>query len=422
MKKSILTLALIGITSLSFSQRGEIRSAEKAVDNGDYKEALAELNKAKPVLAGEKDKWVIRYHVAKAKTHGNIAANQSGDEMMNSINTSLESINKILEMDKGNEEALNYQAQVRQTMVQTAIDGQNDGDFDTASKLLYKTYQLNNNDTVMLYYAASAAVNGQIYDTALEHYQKLLDLGFDGSTTQFVAINKETGEEEVFESENMRDIAMKSGDFKDPAENKTPRLTGEIAKNVSLIYIQQDKPDEALIAIEKAKEENPNDMSVMQAEADLYYRLGKVDKYNEVMKEVVKLDPENPSLYYNLGVASDQLGDKESAKGYYEKAVELDPEMVNAYINLAALTLSEERDIVEKMNNLGNSKADNKKYQELNEQKKQYYRDALPYLEKASELSPDNKSAMQTRLNIYYQLGEDEKAEELQKEINALEE
>lgn len=422
MKKSILAIALIGITSLGFSQRGEIRSAERAVDSEDYEEALSELNKAKSEIADEKDKWVIRYHLAKAKTHGNMASSQSGEEMMKNINTALESLDQVLEMDSGNEDALTYQAQVKQTMVQTAIEGQNNGDFDSASKLLYKSYKLDKNDTVMLYYAASAAVNGKLYDKALEHYNKLLELGFDGSTTQFVAISKETGEEEIFESENMRDIAVKTGEYTDPDKKETPRLTGEIAKNISLIYIQEDEPEKALKAIERAKEENPDDIDIMQAEADLYYRIGKVDKYNEVMQEVVKMDPENPSLYYNLGVASEQLGDKDSAKDFYIKATELNPEMVNAYINLAALTLSEEREIVEEMNKLGNSKADNKKYQELNEKKKQYYKDALPYLEKASELDPDNIDAMQTRLNIYYQLGKDEEADDLQKQINEMKE
>jgi len=373
-------------------------------------------------LVDEKDKWVVRYHLAKAKTHGNMASSQSGDEMMDNLNTALESLDKVLELENDNEDALNYQTKLRQTMVQTAIDGQNEGDFDTAQKLLYKTYQMNKNDTVMLYYAASAAVNGKIYDKALNYYGKLLDLGFDGSTTQYVATNKESGEVEIFESKNMRDIAVKTDEFADPSIQKTPRLTGEIAKNVSLIYIQQDKPDEALVAIQKAKEESPDDISIMQAEADLYYRIGKVDKYNEVMKQVVLKDPENPSLYYNLGVASEQLGDKDSAKDYYKKAIELDPEMVNAYINLAALTLSGERSIVEEMNKLGNSRADNKKYQELNEKKKQYYKDALPYLEKANELDPDNLDAMQTRLNIYYQLEKNEEAKKLQEQINSMKE
>ena len=351
-----------------------------------------------------------------------MAAGQTGDEMMGNLNTALESLDKVLELEADNEDALNYKAQLRQTMVQTAIDGQSEGNFDLAEKLLYKTYELNKNDTVMLYYAASAAVNGQMYDEALEYYQELLDLGFDGSTEQFVATNKETGEEEIFESKNMRDIAVKTGEFTDPSKKQTPKLTGEIAKNVSLIYIQNDDPEKALVAIDRAKEENPDDISIMQAEADLYYRLGKVDKYDEVMKEVVKMDPENPSLYYNLGVASEQLGDKESAKEYYKKAIELDAEMINAYINLAALTLSKEKEIVEEMNQLGNSRADNKKYQELNEEKKQYYKDALPYLEKASELDPENMDALQTRLNIYYQLGKDEEADKLQKKINTIQE
>jgi tetratricopeptide (TPR) repeat protein len=338
------------------------------------------------------------------------------------MDTALKSVESVLAMENDNEEALAYQNKLRQTMVQTAIDGQNNGDFDIAEKLLYKTYELDRNDTVMLYYAASAAVNGKIYDKALTHYQSLLDMGFDGSTEQFIAINIETGEEEIFESKNMRDISIKTGEFKNPGIKKTPPLTGEIAKNITLIYIQEDQPDKALEAIKKAKEENPEDVSLLQAEADLYYRTGKIDKYDEVMKQVVKMDPENPSLYYNLGVASEQLGDKKSAKEYYLQAIELDSGMVNAYINLAALTLSKERDIVEEMNSLGNSRADNKKYQELNKEKKQFYKDALPYLEKASELDPKNMSALQTKLNIYYQLEMNEKAKALQEKINSLQE
>jgi len=422
MKKSILAVALIGATSLSFSQRGEIRDAESAVEDKNFKEALTQLDIAKPLLADEKDKWVVRYHLAKAKTHGNLASTKSGDEMISDMDTALKSVESVLAMENDNEEALAYQNKLRQTMVQTAIDGQNNGDFDIAEKLLYKTYELDRNDTVMLYYAASAAVNGKIYDKALTHYQSLLDMGFDGSTEQFIAINIETGEEEIFESKNMRDISIKTGEFKNPGIKKTPPLTGEIAKNITLIYIQEDQPDKALEAIKKAKEENPEDVSLLQAEADLYYRTGKIDKYDEVMKQVVKMDPENPSLYYNLGVASEQLGDKKSAKEYYLQAIELDSGMVNAYINLAALTLSKERDIVEEMNSLGNSRADNKKYQELNKEKKQFYKDALPYLEKASELDPKNMSALQTKLNIYYQLEMSEKAKALQEKINSLQE
>ncbi len=82
MKKSILAVALIGATSLSFSQRGEIRDAESAVEDKNFKEALTQLDIAKPLLADEKDKWVIRYHLTKAKTNGNLAAQKSGDDII----------------------------------------------------------------------------------------------------------------------------------------------------------------------------------------------------------------------------------------------------------------------------------------------------------------------------------------------------
>jgi len=87
MKKSILAVALIGATSLSFSQRGEIRDAESAVEDKNFKEALTQLDIAKPLLADEKDKWVVRYHLAKAKTHGNLASTKSGDEMISDMDT-----------------------------------------------------------------------------------------------------------------------------------------------------------------------------------------------------------------------------------------------------------------------------------------------------------------------------------------------
>ncbi|MFN2261821.1 MAG: tetratricopeptide repeat protein, partial [Psychroflexus sp.] len=410
MKKSILAIALLGISSIAFSQKGEVRKADRALDDQDFSEAISLLNDAKSSgILDENDKWKEKYYLAKGKAYG-LKASANPSNFMEDINTSIGALEKVLEMDSDNEEAKQGITQMRRGMIEVAIQNQEQEKFDTAEKLLYKAYEMNKADTTMLYYAASAAVNGELYDKALKHYTKLLDMNFDGSSIQYTAVNKETGKEEVFQNKDMRDISLKSGDYINPNQNKTPPLTGEIAKNITLIYIQEDEPEKALKAIEKAKEENPEDIDLMQAEADLYYRIGQIDKYNAVMKEVVKKDPENPSLYYNLGVSSEQLGDLEGAREYYQKAIKLDSDMVDAYVNMASITLAKEREIVDEMNKLGNSPADNKKYQELSKEKKKYYVKALPYLEKTTELDPENLGALQTMLNIYYQIGEDEKA------------
>ena len=43
------------------------------------------------------------------------------------------------------------------------------------------------------------------------------------------------------------------------------------------------------------------------------------------MSEAIEKEPNNPVLYYNLGVVSGELGEKDVAISYYEKSIELRP-------------------------------------------------------------------------------------------------
>ena len=62
-------------------------------------------------------------------------------------------------------------------------------------------------------------------------------------------------------------------------------------------------------------------------------------------------------------MSSSESGDNIAEK-YYRKAIELDSEYADAYLNLATI-LQQEEPLVEEMNNLGTSKADNLKYDKL---------------------------------------------------------
>ena len=305
---------------------------------------------------------------------------------------------------------------VRNALIQNAVSDQEKKNFVSAADQLYKSYELGDKkDTIYLYYAASNLVQDKKYDRAVKYYKELMDIGFDGARTEYFAVNKKTGEKERFESERFRDLSLKSGDYEKPSQEKSKSKRPEIAKNIALIYIQQGEKEKALEAISDAKADNPNDPALLQAEADIYYEMGDTKKYDEIMKKIVKLKPNDPNLYYNLGVASEKNDKIEDAKEYYKKAIELNPEFVNAYINLSTAILAEEKEIVKEMNDLGMSDADQKKYEELKDKKKKYYKEAQPYLEKAIELEPNNVGAIQTLMNIYYQLGESKKAEKFRK-------
>ncbi len=417
MKKTVLSLALLASTVL-FAQKSEVKDAEDALEINDFATAISLLEKAEPLKEELNDKWLSSFYMNKGKAFGLRAF--SGTDMTKDFLTSIKAYENAIDLGRDVEEANKAINKLKQDMLKSAINEQKKGDNSLAAKKLYTTYEINKKDTMYLYYAASAAVNAQEYDSALDYYNSLMDLGYKGIRKQFLATNIETGKEEAFQSKNMRDLSIKSGQYTNPKDEVSKSVRGEIAKNITLIYIQQDKTEKALEAVKEAKKENPDDLDIMQAEADLYYRLGDIKKYDVIMKEVVSQDPNNPVLYYNLGVSAEQLGDIKGAKGYYEKAIELDPKMENAYINLATATLAKERDLVEQMNKLGTSPAENKKYQELNKQRKQFYINALPYLEKVIEINPKNIDALRTLKNIYYQLAEDEKAKQMDTKIKEI--
>ena len=131
--------------------------------------------------------------------------------------------------------------------------------------------------------------------------------------------------------------------------------------------------------------------------------------------EAIAQDPKNGNLYYNLGVVTADIGDKENARAYYEKAIELDPSMENGYLNLVALILEDETSIVEEMNSLGNSRADNAKYDILKGKRESVYSECVPILKKLISISESNQEAARTLMNIYATLGDNEGFMEMKK-------
>lgn len=114
------------------------------------------------------------------------------------------------------------------------------------------------------------------------------------------------------------------------------------------------------------------------------------------------------------------MGEKEDAITYYERAIELDPKKESPMINLAILKLSAEEPLIEEMNSLGMSAADNRRYEELKAQREDIYRDVVPLLERANKINPKNIEVIRTLMNIYGQLGDDAKVEEMRAKLSAL--
>ncbi|MEC8257494.1 MAG: tetratricopeptide repeat protein, partial [Bacteroidota bacterium] len=256
-----------------------------------------------------------------------------------------------------------------------------------------------------LYYAASSAVNGGDFDRALKYYQELKDMNYSGSVEKFYATKSDTGEEIELSAETYV-LFQKQKDYTNFRTEMTESKLPEIVKNIALIYVQQKRNDLAIGAIKEAREANPLDVGLILTEANLYIQLGDKEKFSDLMKEAIEKDPKNHILYFNLGVITADQGDRSKARSYYESAIELNPTYAASYLNLAALILDEEPEIVEKMNALGNSRADNLKYDQLKKERESLFLEAAPVLEKLNEIDPTNIEALTTLKNIFGTIGD----------------
>ena len=393
MKRFILLLFFI-VFNFSFSQKKELRKAEKLYYAGDLSGSEKILTDFKSILENIDDKLKPKYKLLEGKiAKDNKKFNKAFDVLMplkgiKSIEDDLESTLALLAVD----------------LVNSAIEDNSKGDFKSSAEKLYLAYEVDKEQNVdYLYFAASSAVNAEQFEKSLEYYTLLKDINYTGVVTKYFVTEVDT-EKKTEVSKSEYDIYKKSKLYKDFTVEKTESKFPEIVKNIALIYAQMGDNDKAMRAVQEARISSPNDINLILTEANIYIQLGEKVKFQELMNQAIAQDPNNPNLFYNLAVVTSDLGDKNSAREYYEKAIEIDPNYQNAYLNLVALILEGERKIVEEMNSLGTSSKDNARYDSLKLEREKLYQECVPILKRLIDLDK-NEDAIKTLMNIYGTLG-----------------
>lgn len=415
-------MLLLAVTSMSFAQKNEIKAIEKALKNSNFADATSAVSAADALIGNMDDKTKAKFYFLKAQAL--FADGKGSDE---NVDTAIETLSQLTDLEtkmgklKYTKEANDMQAKVLNSFLTKANNAFNNKNYAAAAKRFEKVYKMSPKDTLYLYYAASAAVTSQDYDTALDYYVQLKNMGYSGIQMNYFATNKETGEEEAFPNKANRDFSVKAKLHNNPRDVKSESKTAEIVKNIALIYVSQGKNEKALGAMADARAENPDDLGLLLSEANVYLKMGNREKFKSLMEEATKKDPNNAELLYNLGVLAAEGGNNDESKKFYQRAIEIDPSYVDAYNNLAVVILAGEADIVEQMNSLGTSSADNKKYDELKDKRSGLYAEAIPYLEKALELRGSNVDAARTLMNIYSALGETDKFKSMKAKLEQME-
>jgi tetratricopeptide (TPR) repeat protein len=406
MKKYIILGIIMMLFGSISAQKKELRNAGKELDKGNFEKAILALNAAGVLLESMDDKQKSEFHLLKSKLYFKGGAANLEDTVM-----AIESFEKVSSSNNTQSKKMHLVNLINH-LVNKGSDFVKKNDYSSASDCFSNAYRISKKDTIYLYYAASSSVNAKEYEKSLNIYKELKSLNFTGIEKQYFALNKTTNMDEVFDSKLLRDASIQAKTHANPIEKSSKSRYPEIIKNIALIYNQLGDTEKALAAMNEARVENPEDLNLILTEANVYYAMGNIDKFKSLLEYATELDSENPELQYNLGVIAVEANDIENAKKYYSRAIELNPKYVNAYINLAALILGQEESIIDEMNNLGTSAADDRRYDELRLERKELYFEAIPYLEQAIGIDSNNFQAAKTLSNIYSATGNDAKAKE----------
>ena len=426
--RNIVCIALIAICFNVQAQKKELRKIDKLVLESFWEEAKDELETSKSLILSSEDKYKAQFYFYDAKVSNELKDFKNAINSLNNLNKLNPNSNLPTKLEL---EYSNLGIVISNSVVNSAVtDNQNSNFLDAAEKLIM-AYEMDMDKNIdYLYFAAGSAVNGKDYDLSLEYYVKLKNMGYTGIVDEYFVTNNETGVEEKV-SQTEYDLLKSSKDYSNPRIGQTESRFPEIVKNIALIYVQQGKNDLAEAAIKEAREIQPDDVSLLLNEADLYIRISNNsdndedrllyrNKFKTLMEKAIELDPDNGILYYNLGVIYAEQGELVLAKEKYSQAIKLIPDYVDAYLNLVSVILEDEVSIVDEMNSLGTSKKDNLRYDELKVKREDLYRECVPLLEELLNVSPTNIDALNTLKNIYGVLGNNEAFMKIKAKIEEL--
>ena len=258
--------------------------------------------------------------------------------------------------------------------INKGIQHYQDSDYDKAVQAFEKTQMIMPEDTTGYINAALAARAAKDYDVVAENYYKLIE-----------------------------DLDYKSVD----------------AFNFLIYYessIQEDD-EKALAVIRSAKKAFPNNLDFAKSEIAALKKMGKADEAMKGLNDAIENEPDNPDLYFTLGILHEELGNLDKARDAYENAVKIDPSYYDGVYNLAVIDYNKAVNLIREKNNLGISSADQKKAKEMQVQIENRLKTALPNWEKANELKPGDRTTLETLQYIYSQLGMNAKVMEIAEQL-----
>ncbi|MCG8578490.1 MAG: tetratricopeptide repeat protein [Bacteroidales bacterium] len=385
MKRLALFAILIFSISAVFAQKGKVSAANGYLDTNDLDAAKKSIDLA---LEHEKSvNWPKTYIVA-AKVYTELSKNGKDAE---GIKKAVDFYKKAIELDqKGDAKGKGigkYEKEIKlqltffkPDLTNSGIEGFNTEDFNQALYAFENVLFFNDLpmfqeetpgiDTAIVYNCALAAYNAKDWPKAEQFFNQAIDLNYGGGDAILLL-------DQVFDA---------SGDSLKVPEN-----------------------------LKRGFQKYPEDERILTTLIQYYLDAQENDAALEYLNTAIEKDPENPSFYYARGVLNENI-DKEAAIEDYKKCLEIDPGFFNSLYNIGVIYYNKG---VEQQN-IANDKTTTKEFNEAMKVANDFWEQALPFMEKAHEVKPEEAAVLETLKGLYYRFERMDKYNEVKAKLDAM--
>lgn len=454
MKKLILTVA-VACSCLAFGQKKEIANAYKAFEAKDFATVSSQLNAAEGLMQGKtyllEPAALEQYYYVKGANLIREGKTTEGAAYLAKINDlgkmaiysgKDSSKNKVYYVGKAAADAsgLTGLKEERYTPTttaalgalvnpiinranQAAVDAYNAKRYEEAGDQFSQVYNLlkagGQTNGQMLYNAALSYAAANKNAKSADAFRQLIDMGYTGVETQYLAKNKKSGQVESFDKATW-DIMKKDANYADFRMETTPNIEQPLYESYAAILAADGRNDEAIAFLEKALKKYPGSAKLNEIRGNVLYKSGKTTEFLASLREQVARNPNDATAWYNIGVLlSGDPKQSAEAEQAFLKAVAINPKMPNAYQNLAFLAIGNDDETRKKLE-MYRKAGDTKQFDKLLEERRSRMRNALKYAEKWYEADPNNLDAIQLNEQLYNSTQNTAKAAEMKAKAKAL--
>jgi tetratricopeptide (TPR) repeat protein len=385
--KKLLLVAAIGLTSIAFSQKGNTSSAGIAYKNyesnffgGDYENAAKELWDAKGFIDKSythddtKDDPKTLMYYGKIYIAIPQCAAITGDENLSGVDAEtaftdgFNALKRSKEVDsKGryHDDVDQYCNLYRSQLSQMGIKMYEEEKWEEAMGGLMGAAAfgevMGHSDSVFYFYGGLAAFNIEKWAEAEEAFGQTVKWGYQPASSTY------------YLSQSMQ---------------------------------KQEKMEDAEKMLKEQSARYPGDKDIMIEMINLYIDTDRKAEAVQALNDAIALDPNNVTLIYTSGTIYENMNDFENAEKAYSKAIELDAANVNSLSALGGLYFNKGADLNNEANKL---EFGDPNYEKMVADSKDYFKKAVPFLEKATEASPDDVNLWIALRDAYGKAGDVEK-------------